>query len=83
MPVRATPPTKLSAGLTIVQTSAPPCRSDFELGRSRWLPTLAQVVDAAVFLASDRARAITGAVVDLSCGIAVRNSAWALVGVLD
>jgi 3-oxoacyl-[acyl-carrier protein] reductase len=49
------------------------------LGR---LPTLAQVADAAVFLASDRAGAITGAVVDLTCGNAVRNRASALVGVL-
>jgi 3-oxoacyl-[acyl-carrier protein] reductase len=50
------------------------------LGR---LPTLAQVADAAVFLASDRAGAITGAVADLSCGAAVRNNSQALCGVLD
>jgi 3-oxoacyl-[acyl-carrier protein] reductase len=50
------------------------------LGR---LPTLAQVAEAAVFLASDRAGATTGAVVDLTCGNAVRNSASALVGLLD
>jgi 3-oxoacyl-[acyl-carrier protein] reductase len=50
------------------------------LGR---LPTVAQVADAAVFLASDRAAAITGSVVDLTCGNAVRNTASALVGVLD
>jgi 3-oxoacyl-[acyl-carrier protein] reductase len=50
------------------------------LGR---LPTLAQVADAAVFLASDRAGAITGAVVDLTCGNAVRTKSGALVGVLD
>lgn len=50
------------------------------LGR---LPTLAQVADAAVFLASDRAAAITGAVIDLTCGNAVRTRAGALVGVLD
>jgi NAD(P)-dependent dehydrogenase (short-subunit alcohol dehydrogenase family) len=50
------------------------------LGR---LPTLAQVADAAVFLASDRAAAITGAVVDLTAGNAVRTSAGALVGALD
>jgi 3-oxoacyl-[acyl-carrier protein] reductase len=49
------------------------------LGR---LPTLAQVADTAVFLASDRAGAITGAVVDLTSGTAVRNSGWGLVGVL-
>ena len=50
------------------------------LGR---LPTLPQVADAAVFLASDRAGAITGAVLDLTCGNAVRTRAGALVGVLD
>jgi 3-oxoacyl-[acyl-carrier protein] reductase len=52
------------------------------LGR---LPTLAQVADAAVFLASDRAGAITGTVIDLSCGNALRARQFggALVGVLD
>lgn len=50
------------------------------LGR---LPTLAQVADTAVYLASDRAAAITGAVVDLTCGNAVRNHAGALVGLLS
>jgi NAD(P)-dependent dehydrogenase (short-subunit alcohol dehydrogenase family) len=56
------------------------CQEDVTLlGR---LPRLAQVADAAVFLASDRAAAITGAVVDLTCGNAVRNAAGALVGVL-
>ncbi len=52
------------------------------LGR---LPTLAQVADAATFLASDRAGAITGAVIDLSCGNALRAKQFgqALVGVLD
>jgi 3-oxoacyl-[acyl-carrier protein] reductase len=49
------------------------------LGR---LPTVAQVADTAVFLASDRAAAITGAVVDLTCGNAVRTNAGPLVGVL-
>ena len=49
------------------------------LGR---LPTLAQVADAAVFLASDRAATITGTVVDLTSGNAVRTNAGALVGVL-
>lgn len=47
------------------------------------LPTVAQIADAAVFLASDRATAITGAVVDLTCGNAVRTSAGALVRLLD
>jgi 3-oxoacyl-[acyl-carrier protein] reductase len=46
------------------------------------LPTLAQVADAAVFLASDHAAATTGAVVDLTCGNALR-SGQALVGVPD
>jgi NAD(P)-dependent dehydrogenase (short-subunit alcohol dehydrogenase family) len=50
------------------------------LGR---LPTLAEVADAAVFLASPRAAAITGAVVDLTSGNAVRTGTGALVGVLD
>jgi 3-oxoacyl-[acyl-carrier protein] reductase len=48
------------------------------LGR---LPTLAQVAAAAVFLASDHAAAITGAVVDLTCGNALRTAAGARVGV--
>jgi 3-oxoacyl-[acyl-carrier protein] reductase len=50
------------------------------LGR---LPTIAQVADTAVFLASDSAGAITGTVVDLTGGSAVRNSQGALVGVPD
>ena len=49
------------------------------LGR---LPTLAQLADAAVFLASDHAAAITGAVLDVTGGNAVRSGP-ALVGVLD
>lgn len=48
------------------------------LGR---LPTLAQVADAAAFLASDAAAAMTGTVVDLTCGNAVRTPAGALAGV--
>jgi len=48
------------------------------LGR---LPTLADVADAAVFLASDRAAAITGSVIDLTSGNAVRTATGALVGV--
>jgi hypothetical protein len=36
-----------------------------------------------VFLASDHASAITGAVIDLTCGNAVRTNTWSLVGVLD
>jgi 3-oxoacyl-[acyl-carrier protein] reductase len=52
------------------------------LGR---LPTLAQVADTAVFLASDRGGAITGSVVDLTCGNAVRARQFgqALIGFLD
>jgi NAD(P)-dependent dehydrogenase (short-subunit alcohol dehydrogenase family) len=50
------------------------------LGR---LPMAAQVADAAVFLASDRAAAITGAVVDLTCGNAVRRTPGSdLIGLL-
>jgi 3-oxoacyl-[acyl-carrier protein] reductase len=48
------------------------------LGR---LPTLAQVADTAVFLASDSAGAITGKVVDLTGGSAVRTGEGALVGI--
>jgi 3-oxoacyl-[acyl-carrier protein] reductase len=50
------------------------------LGR---FPTLAQVAETATFLASDHAAAITGAVVDLTCGNAVRTKAGARVGMLD
>jgi 3D (Asp-Asp-Asp) domain-containing protein len=41
--------------------------------------------DAAAFLASDRAGAITGSVVDLSCGSAIRALQFgqARIGVLD
>jgi 3-oxoacyl-[acyl-carrier protein] reductase len=47
------------------------------------LPTLAQVADTAVFLASDSATPITGKVVDLTGGTAVRTDAGALVGIPD
>ena len=50
------------------------------LGR---LPTLAQVAETAVFMASDRAAAITGTVIDLTCGAAVRTNEKAMVGALD
>jgi 3-oxoacyl-[acyl-carrier protein] reductase len=50
------------------------------LGR---LPTLAQVADTAAFLASDSAGAITGKVVDLTGGTAVRTGQGAVVGVPD
>jgi len=64
------------------------------LGLERWLAqwgedatllggltTLAQVADTAVFMASDRAAAATGTVVDLTRGNAVRNGASVLIGV--
>ncbi|HET9612083.1 MAG TPA: SDR family oxidoreductase [Acidimicrobiales bacterium] len=69
-----------AAGVSVEQWLAQWAEDVTLLGR---LPTLAQVADAAVFLASDRAAAITGAVVDLTSGNAVRNTASALVGVLD
>jgi 3-oxoacyl-[acyl-carrier protein] reductase len=47
------------------------------------LPTLAQVADTAVFLASDSAGPITGKVVDLTGGAAVRTTQGALVGIPD
>jgi NAD(P)-dependent dehydrogenase (short-subunit alcohol dehydrogenase family) len=50
------------------------------LGR---LPTLAQLADVATFLASDGGAAITGAVVDVTGGNALRTRAGALVGLLD
>jgi 3-oxoacyl-[acyl-carrier protein] reductase len=70
------------AGVSVEQMLAQWGEDQTLLGR---LPTLAQVADAAVFLASDRAAAITGAVADLSCGNAVRAQQFgqALVGVLD
>ena len=69
-----------AAGVSVEQLLAKWPEDVTLLGR---LPTLAQVADTAVFLASDRAAAITGAVVDLTCGNAVRTSAGALVGLLD
>jgi 3-oxoacyl-[acyl-carrier protein] reductase len=69
-----------AAGVSVEQWLAQWPENVTLLGR---LPTLAQVADAAVFLASDRAGATTGAVIDLTCGNAVRTNARALVGVLD
>jgi 3-oxoacyl-[acyl-carrier protein] reductase len=69
-----------AAGVTVEQLLVQAPANVTLLGR---FPTLAQVADAAVFVASDRAAAITGAVVDLTCGNAVRTPAGALVGVLD
>ena len=69
-----------AAGIGVEQWLAQWAGNVTLLGR---LPTLAQVADTAVFLASDRAGAITGTVVDLTSGNAVRTAAGALVGVLD
>jgi 3-oxoacyl-[acyl-carrier protein] reductase len=68
-----------AAGVSVEQWLAQWAENVTLLGR---LPTLAQVAEAAVFLASEHAGAITGAVVDLTCGNAVRSSGGALVGVL-
>ena len=75
-------PLAAAAGVSVEQMLAQWGEDQTLLGR---LPTLAQVADAAVFLASDRAGAITGAVADLSCGNAVRAQQFgqALIGVLD
>jgi 3-oxoacyl-[acyl-carrier protein] reductase len=75
-------PLAAASGVSVEQMLAQWGEDQTLLGR---LPTLAQVADAAVFLASDRAGAITGAVADLSCGNAVRAQQFgqALVGVLD
>jgi len=73
-------PLAAAAGLSVEQMLAQWGEDQTLLGR---LPTLAQVADAAVFLASDRAGAITGTVADLACGAAVRTSSRGLVGLLD
>ena len=75
-------PLAAASGVSVEQMLAQWGEDQTLLGR---LPTLAQVADAAVFLASDRAAAITGTVVDLSCGSAMRAQQFgqALVGVLD
>jgi 3-oxoacyl-[acyl-carrier protein] reductase len=75
-------PLAAAAGVSVEQMLAQWGEDQTLLGR---LPTLAQVADAAVFLASDRAGAITGAVTDLSSGNAIRAQTYggALVGVLD
>lgn len=75
-------PMATALGVSVEQMLAQWGEDQTLLGR---LPTLAQVADAAVFLASDRAGAITGAVADLSCGNAVRAQQFgqALIGVLD
>jgi 3-oxoacyl-[acyl-carrier protein] reductase len=73
-------PRAAAAGVSVEQWLVQWAEDVTLLGR---LPTVAQVADAAVFLASDRAGAITGSVVDLTCGNAVRNTAGALVSVID
>jgi 3-oxoacyl-[acyl-carrier protein] reductase len=73
-------PRAAAAGIDVEQWLAQWAQDATLLGR---LPTLAQVADAAVFLASDRAAAITGTVVDLTSGNALRTNAGSLVGVLD
>ena len=62
-------PLAAASGVSVEQMLAQWGEDQTLLGR---LPTLAQVADAAVFLASDRAGAITGTVADLTCGNAVR-----------
>ena len=75
-------PLAAAAGVGVEQMLAQWGEDQTLLGR---LPTLEQVADAAVFLASDRAGAITGAVADLTCGNAVRAQQFgqALIGLLD
>jgi NAD(P)-dependent dehydrogenase (short-subunit alcohol dehydrogenase family) len=53
------------AGITVDALLADRLRTGTLLGR---LPTLAEVADSAVFVASDGAGAMTGAIVNLSCG---------------
>jgi 3-oxoacyl-[acyl-carrier protein] reductase len=75
-------PLAARSGISVEEMLAQWGQDQTLLGR---LPTLAQVADTAVFLASDGASAITGAVIDLSCGNAVRAQQYgqALIGVLD
>ena len=75
-------PVAAAAGISVEQLLARWGEDHTLLGR---LPTLAQVADAAVFAASDHAAAMTGAVLDLGCGNAIRamHFGQALVGVLD
>jgi len=75
-------PLAAASGLGVEQMLAQWGQNQTLLGR---LPTLAQVADTAVFIASEHAGAITGAVVDLTSGSAVRAQQFgqALIGVLD
>jgi NAD(P)-dependent dehydrogenase (short-subunit alcohol dehydrogenase family) len=68
-----------AAGVSVEQLLAMAPLDVTLLGR---LPTLAEIADAAVFVASDLARSITGSVIDLTAGNAVRTKAGALVGLL-
>ncbi|MET1001651.1 MAG: SDR family oxidoreductase [Acidimicrobiia bacterium] len=61
-----------AAGLGVEQWLEQFARDTTVLGQ---FPTVAEIADAAVFLASDRARAITGTVIDLTYGNAVRTNA--------
>jgi 3-oxoacyl-[acyl-carrier protein] reductase len=73
-------PLAAAAGVSVEQLLAQWGENQTLLGR---LPTLDQVADTAVFLASDQAAAITGAVVDVTCGNALRNHAGTLIGLLS
>lgn len=73
-------PLAAATGRSVEQMLAGWGQDQTVLGR---LPMLTQVADAAVFLASDGAAAITGAVIDLTCGNAVRTKAGQLVGLLS
>jgi 3-oxoacyl-[acyl-carrier protein] reductase len=68
------------AGVTVDEMHARWPQNVTLLGR---LPTLDQVAATATFLASDHAAAITGAVVDLTSGNALRTATGALVGAIS
>jgi enoyl-[acyl-carrier-protein] reductase (NADH) len=72
-------PRAAAAGVSVEQWLEQWAEDVTLLGR---LPTLADVAEAAVFLASERASAITGAVLDLTSGNAVRSRASTLVGLV-
>jgi 3-oxoacyl-[acyl-carrier protein] reductase len=61
-----------AAGLSVEQWLEQFAQDTTVLGQ---FPTVAEIADAAVFLASDRAKAITGTVIDLTYGNAVRTNA--------
>jgi 3-oxoacyl-[acyl-carrier protein] reductase len=68
-----------AAGVGVEQWLAQFAHDTTVLGQ---FPTVADVADAAVFLASDRASAITGTVVDLTFGNAVRTNVGPLARLL-